>query len=494
VNPQPESLEIRRTFTLLEPLGAGAMGDVFEATESTTRQRFAVKLLRAELLNDERARAYFDEEARITAAIDQAGGTPVYGLGVAVGGRPFYVMKRIEGRTLASLLAERGARVDDLLWRERLLRIFGEVCETIAYAHARSIIHRDLKPENVLVDERDGVTVIDWGLAKRLDRDEPPASARTVFGDVVGSPGYMAPEQAAGESMRAAHAADVFSLGAMLYEILAGASPFTGATPRESMLAAIHRDPPDPRRAMRWHWHSRSIIAVCQKALEKQPERRYADAGEMARDLRALWRGRPATAIRPSWAERTRWVAKRRPLLFALVTAMVIAVLLATAWVLVQFQIDARLADKAFERVAERDQQIEALGRELRQLDRRWSASDDPRARRALAIERGNLEMRRFLEQLDSVYLLRDVVRLRFIRRDPRVIEMIKARMFLGIEWAIDLEEPVLAKALIDELMAHHGEDWVVVSTLTRVERERLRRLVDEANRAYRRATTVEPS
>jgi tRNA A-37 threonylcarbamoyl transferase component Bud32 len=494
VNERRETLEIRRTFTLLEPLGEGAMGEVFAAADSVTDQRFAVKLLRKELLDDERARAYFDEEARITAAVDHTGGTPVYGLGIAANGRPFYVMKRVEGQTLTALLEERRSRVDDLLWRERLLRIFGEVCETVAYAHARGIIHRDLKPGNVLVDERDGVTVIDWGLAKHLGRSGADTSTppRTVFGDVLGSPGYMAPEQAAGESTHAARSADVFSLGAMLYEILTGANPFAGATPRESMLAAIHREPSDPRRSMRWHWHSHSFIAVCRKALEKEPKNRYADASELARDLRALSRGHPASGIRPSLGERIRWAGKRRPLLFAFGAALTVAITLAAVLILVQFQIDARLADKAFERVAERDQQIESLSRELRDLDRRWAAADNPNARRALAIERGNVEMRRFLEQLDSVYLLRDVMRLRFIRRDPRLIEMIKSRMFLGIEWAIDLEEPVLAKAILDELIAHQGEDWVVVSTLTRAERERLRRLVDEANRAYAKATKVD--
>lgn len=488
-----DPLEIRRSFKLLEPIGEGAMGEVFAALDPVTGQRFAVKLLRHELLDDPRARAYFGSEAGITAAIDHPGGIPVYGIGLATDGRPFYVMKRLEGCTLRSLLDERRGRVSDLHWRQRLLRIFGDVCEAVAYAHARGIIHRDLKPENVLVDDQGGVTVIDWGLAKYVDRNGAgvAAPAHTVFGDVLGSPGYMAPEQAAGDSAGAKRSADVFSLGAMLYELLTGNNPFVGSTPRESMLAAIHRDPTIPRRGMRGLWLPRSMVAVCLRALEKQPEKRYADAGELARDLRALSRGEPASATRPSLVERMHWTAKRRPFAFASATALAAALALVTVLVTGQFQIDARLAAKAFERVAERDQQIESLSARLRDLDVRRAAAQDPGARRALTIERGNVEMQRFLQQLESVYLLRDVMRLRFIRRDPRVSEMMKARVLMALEWANELEEPVMAKALVDALLSHESE-YELAHSLTIAERERLKQLVDVANRAFIKATVAE--
>ncbi|MEZ5312619.1 MAG: serine/threonine-protein kinase [Thermoanaerobaculia bacterium] len=186
--------------------------------------------------------------------------SPVYGAGQSPDGRPFYVMKRVEGRTLRALLDERGRRVTDLLWRQRLLAIFADICETVAYAHARGVVHRDLKPDNVLVDEHDSVTVIDWGLAKRAEASRT-SSARTVLGDVLGSPGYMAPEQASGDSLAAGPPADVFSLGAILYEILTGSNPFPGATARESMLAAIHRDPPDLAKSVRGLPFSRSLAS-----------------------------------------------------------------------------------------------------------------------------------------------------------------------------------------------------------------------------------------
>ena len=154
-------LEIRRRIVALEPLGEGAMGEVFSATDPDSGQRLALKLLRPELASDERAVERFREEAELTAAVDCAGGLPVYGAGQSPDGRPFYVMKRVEGRTLRALLDERGRRVTDLLWRQRLLAIFADICETVAYAHARGVVHRDLKPDNVLVDEHDSVTVID---------------------------------------------------------------------------------------------------------------------------------------------------------------------------------------------------------------------------------------------------------------------------------------------------------------------------------------------
>ncbi len=487
-DPLREPFEVHRVLLPHEPIGEGAMGEVVGAVDSQTGQRLAIKILHRELARDPGMVERFREEAEITAAVDHAGGIPVFGLGNAPDGRPFYVMKRIEGRTLSELLGERGTHVTDLIWRQRLLAIFGEICEAVGFAHARGIVHRDLKPDNVLVDEQGSVTVVDWGLAKRTGRALPgqKREMRTYLGEVLGSPGYMAPEQASGDSVEAGPPADVFALGAILYEILTGTRPFQEATLRASMLASIHRHPKDPSKTVRWLSHS--LAAVCRKALEKDPARRYANAGDLARDLRSLRLGLPATAARPSWYERFRWAVKRRPVLFTVIGVMAGALVISLLAVAIQFQIDSRLAAKAFARIAQRDLQVEALGQAVRELDRARSAADGLQARRALELKRIELDTRQLLLRLDSIYLLRDVHQLRFIRRDPQLAGMIKARAFDALRSALDLREPALAKALAGALAERGGE-----MALSAEEAERLRVLTEEADRAFDEAIRKKP-
>jgi len=396
-------------------------------------------------------------------------------------------MKRVEGRTLRELLDERGSHVTDLLWRQRLLALFADICETVAFAHTRGIIHRDLKPDNVLVDDRDAVTVIDWGLAKRVGRSRSSSSgaARTMLGDVLGSPGYMAPEQASGASLEAGPPADVFSLGAILYEILTGANPFPGATPRESMLAAIHRDPPDLRKQGRGLWFSHSLVAVCRKALEKEPERRYASAGDLARDLRALRAGRPASAARPSWLERIRWRAKRRPISFAVWTAGLLIAVLGLLFFVGQVETEAEIAETAYERIARRDLQIAEVGDQLRDVDRRRATAADARESARLDLERSELEMKRLLHQLDAIYISREIAHLRFLRPDPRILDSMKARLFEALRSALDMGEAGIAKALADTVRARAGERGSLTRSMSAEERARLQRLVEEADLAF---------
>ena len=158
---KPSSLEVARTFHLLQPLGAGGMGQVYEAVEPRLGQRLAVKVLRSELAAEAEARERFETEAEIMASIDHPGNLPVYGLGIDGEGRPFYAMKKVAGRTLEELLAERGERATDLTWLHRLLDLFEEACATVACAHEAGVVHRDLKPENILVDEQYGAVVRD---------------------------------------------------------------------------------------------------------------------------------------------------------------------------------------------------------------------------------------------------------------------------------------------------------------------------------------------
>ena len=336
-----DPLEIQRVIHPGRLLGEGGMGRVIDGFAPDLGQYLAVKQLRAEWMEDGEVRSRFEEEVAIMASIDHPGVLPVYGMGLDAERRLFYVMKKVEGHTLGRVMAETAGEADSVPRRRRLVDILLNVCETVAAAHDKGIVHRDLKPDNILVDQALSVYVIDWGLAKRTGASGGTfGSERTLPGKIMGTPGYMAPEQADGRSARAGAEADVFALGAILYEILTGKRPFEAPDDRAEMLGTIHEDPESPRRS---NWLlPRDLNAVCLKALHKDPARRYPDAGALADDLRAHLEGRPVTAIRPNLIERLRYAARRHPMR-ALVSASVIcAVAAVAAFILSQRLLDHR--------------------------------------------------------------------------------------------------------------------------------------------------------
>jgi serine/threonine-protein kinase len=236
-------------YQLFDEIARGGMGAVFRGHDVDLGRELAVKvLLRSHMEEPELVRR-FVEEAQIGGQLQHPGVVPIYELGALADRRPFFTMKLVRGRTMAELLRARSAPGDD--W-PRLLSIFESVCQTIAYAHARGVIHRDLKPSNVMVGSFGEVQVMDWGLAKILrlggtDEGQPigqndPKAAQGVIGSqagvILGTPGYLAPEQARGEVEAIDERADVFGLGAILCEILTGEPAFTGHSSDELMRKA----------------------------------------------------------------------------------------------------------------------------------------------------------------------------------------------------------------------------------------------------------------
>ncbi len=224
-----------------ETLGSGGMGDVRRGHDPVLDRDLAVKILQDRHHGQAALARRFLEEARIAAGLQHPGVPPVHDIGALADGRPFIAMKLIEGRTLAQLLAERKSPGADL---PRFLKIFEQTAQTLAYVHSRGVVHRDLKPHNVMVGAFGEVQVMDWGLAKQLRRDDPrtpvpdddaepkrdpaPADATRV-GTVIGTPAYMAPEQARGENDLLDERTDVFGLGAILCQILTGTPPFAAS-------------------------------------------------------------------------------------------------------------------------------------------------------------------------------------------------------------------------------------------------------------------------
>jgi serine/threonine-protein kinase len=272
------SLPPERVCSIQGEIARGGMGVVYRAHDVALRRDVALKLLREELASDSAAVERFLEEARIAGALQHPGIVPIYALGRTETGRPYFTMKLIEGRTLASLLAERTSAAHD---QRRFLAILDAACRTVAYAHDRGIVHLDLKPGNVMVGSFGEVQVVDWGLAVLAQRSpegrtHPPASS----GSVYGTPAYMPPEQARGESARIDTRADVFALGAMLCEMLVGEPPYAGgrgATRRDAADAKLG-DSLARLRAV----EPRELAILCERCLAAQPEQRDVTASGIA--------------------------------------------------------------------------------------------------------------------------------------------------------------------------------------------------------------------
>src|SRR5262245_26979569 len=249
----PETLGLGDRYEWVGPLGRGGMGSVVRVRDRAMDRSVAVKVLRRRHRASPLMAERFRDEVRIAGGLQHPGVPPVHDVGTAPDGRPFMLMKLIEGSTLAELLGRRPDPSHDL---PGFLKVFEQIAQTVAYAHSRGVLHRDLKPHNVMVGAFGEVQVMDWGLARLLTDggatdtaaaggSEAGSSGRTVAGTVIGTPAYMAPEQARGETDRTDTRSDVFGLGAILCEILTGRPPFAGPDPldlaRRGDVADAHR-------------------------------------------------------------------------------------------------------------------------------------------------------------------------------------------------------------------------------------------------------------
>jgi len=289
------------------------MGRVLAARDLRLGRAVAIK----ELLPKNRdAVRRFEREARITARLQHPSIIHVYEAGVWTGGEPFYAMPKVSGRSLDKAVAERATLAERL----GLLPNVIAVADALAYAHNERVIHRDLKPSNVLVGAFGETVVIDWGLAKDLGMPVDPmeslqlrqthvAAGETNAGSVVGTPAYMPPEQAHGKSVD--QRADVYALGALLYHVLVGEPPYTG-TSSADVLEQVKRGPCAPVRR-RAPGAPADLVAIVDKAMARDPDARYADAGELAQDLKRFETGQlvaahdySATALFGRWLRRFR--------------------------------------------------------------------------------------------------------------------------------------------------------------------------------------------
>lgn len=276
--------------------GAGGMGVITEVLDVNLRRTCARKTLRPEFADDPDTVRRFIEEAQITAQLDHPGIVPVHELGVDPEGRLFFTMQRVQGRTLGALLAQTppARRSDKQLYA--LLQVVLKVCDAVAFAHARGVVHQDLKPDNIMVGAFGEVFVMDWGVARLRGTAPPPPAAETCADEpapwdlprtefrIAGTPNYMAPEQAAGDPSRVDHRADVFSLGAILYEILTGRPPYEGPTPQAVLAEALFGEVEPPERKTDVPIPAR-LSRIAMKALHHDPGQRFPNVAALREEL-----------------------------------------------------------------------------------------------------------------------------------------------------------------------------------------------------------------
>jgi serine/threonine-protein kinase len=339
-------------YQLLGEIARGGMGVVLKGRDVDLGRDLALKVLLDAHQGDPDVVSRFIEEAQIGGQLQHPGIAPVYELGTfpEPDRRPFFAMKLVKGQTLAASLHERKNPAHDM---SRFLAIFEAVCQTIAYAHARGVIHRDLKPSNVMVGSFGEVQVMDWGLAKVMPHggiaDEAAAqpvqetvimtvrsgsassASQSQPGSVLGTPAYMAPEQARGEQLRIDERADVFGLGAILCEILTGHPPFAGSTREAIRAQAARGDIADAWSRLDVSGAETELIGLARDCLAAEPEHRPRNAGEVARRLTAHLAGvqerlRAAELARVEAQARAAEERKRRRLTVSLAASVLITV------------------------------------------------------------------------------------------------------------------------------------------------------------------------
>jgi serine/threonine protein kinase len=316
-------------YRLLRAIASGGMGNIYLVHDAELRRDVALKLLSTPL-ESESLYARMIREARITALLEHPAILPIHDVGRLPDGRPFYIMKHVQGVTFTSYLDSQPALAERLVVLQKL-------CQAVGFAHSRGVMHRDLKPENVMVGTFGEVLLIDWGAAcvigqsvsdqEDLETSGAISSTATAEGTIIGTPAYMSPEQASGDGTRVDTRTDIFGLGGILYFMLT-LRPLYPTSDRESAIRAataydIQLTPLQNRSI------PKQVSAICRKALSRDPALRYQTAQEFESDLGRFLAGEPVSAYRENIVERLgRWLGRHRFVVFMVLAYIVLRIVI----------------------------------------------------------------------------------------------------------------------------------------------------------------------
>jgi serine/threonine protein kinase len=361
-------------YLVIRPFAKGGMGKISIARDLLLKRNVALKELRDSAAENPGSRQRFVAEAEITGQLEHPGVVPVYALGIDDHGKPFYAMRFVEGPTLQQAI-EHFHEAPTATGLRELLRPFVMACHTMAYAHDRGVIHRDLKPANIMLGKFGVTLVMDWGLAKPLATGDSPESTVgdvaqrqlaerpevTARGRIMGTPAYMPPEQASGKVDELGPAADIYGLGAVLYQVLTGKPAYKGGSSAEIIEKVRAAPPPKPSRV--GPSVPRALEAICLRAMARQAHDRYPSATALAEDVQHWLDDEPVSAYAEPRVEQVyRWSRKHKAAVVSGVVCLILLILVsavafaAIAWERAKTRAAERLADDYAQQAADATQ------------------------------------------------------------------------------------------------------------------------------------------
>ena len=304
------------TTICLEEIGRGGQGVVYRARQKSLNRTVALKVIGLGPWATDAHLKRFRREAQAAASLDHSGIVPIYDVGER-DGFCYFSMKFVDGGQLDKVIKHKPVSI------KRVVELIAKVARTVHYAHAHGILHRDIKPGNILLDQNDEPLLTDFGLARLVET----GSTVTRTEEVMGTPSYMAPEQAAGNNAELTRATDVYGLGAVLYQLLTTHPPFAGGTAYETIRLLLNTEPRQPRLLN--PKIDRDLSTICLKCLEKDPKRRYSSALALTEDLERWLRHEPIRAKRSGLFVHARKWARRNPTTALLAVSLIALVAVA---------------------------------------------------------------------------------------------------------------------------------------------------------------------